>query len=237
MTQGTVRLSRQIVVIFLKEVLILSFNKRSVDSFEYIVGTFIGIDWFNFTESSVMVDYRHCVVHISVESLFEALHVVVSSAAASLSTLKASPDAFLLRALEKEYKQEAHLLGHLSRPALQVVFVARKSINQEFVVASFLQKLRNKSIFKSRLESNSKPNRVSQQREFNYLFCFYHRVLEETASNLDGDNFAIRNVVLNEGPKLRPFPRSFLPQQIASRQVCEPETFHDFFTLSSFACA
>lgn len=88
-----------------------------------------------------MVNDRHCIIHVSVEALLQALHVVISSATAGLTAFDASLDAFVLRAVEEEDEKEVNLLGHLLFPSLQVVFVAGKTVDQEFIVARFLQKL------------------------------------------------------------------------------------------------
>jgi hypothetical protein len=127
-------------VLKLKLALALSCNKDCVDVLEDCVRTFVGINLSNFTEVSVVVDDRHRVVHVSIEALLEALHVVVSSTASRLTSLDAPLDAFVFGALEEQDEEEVHLLGHLSLPALQVVLVARKAIDQEFVVSSFLQR-------------------------------------------------------------------------------------------------
>lgn len=89
-----------------------------------------------------MVDDRHCVVHVSVEAFLQTVHVVVSSAAASLSSLDASLDALVLGTLEEKHEEEVNLLGHLSLPALQVVLVSREAVDKEFVVARLLEILK-----------------------------------------------------------------------------------------------
>lgn len=85
-----------------------------------------------------MVDDWHRVIHVSVEPLFKALKVVVSSATSSLSSLQTPLNALVRRTFKEKNKKEVDLVRHLFLPALQVVFVAGEAIDEEFIVASFL---------------------------------------------------------------------------------------------------
>jgi hypothetical protein len=126
-------------VLKLKLALALSCREDFVYVLEDCVWTFVGINLSNFTEISVVIDDRHSVIHVSIEALLKAVHVVIGSAASSLPSLDAPLDAFVFRALEEQDEQEVHFLGHLSLPPLEVVFVTRKAIDKEFVVSTFLQ--------------------------------------------------------------------------------------------------
>lgn len=86
-----------------------------------------------------MLDDGHCRIHISVKSLLQTLEIIVSTAAALLTSLQASLYALVLRAVEKEYEKKVNLFRHLLLPALQVVFVPRKTVDEEFVVARVLR--------------------------------------------------------------------------------------------------
>lgn len=86
-----------------------------------------------------MINDRHRVIHVSVEAFLQTFHVVISSAAARLTAFNASLDALVFGALKEKDKQEVHLPEHLLLPSLQVVFVTWESVDQEFIVARFLQ--------------------------------------------------------------------------------------------------
>jgi hypothetical protein len=93
-----------------------------------------------------VIDDWHGVIHVCVETFLQTFHVVVSSSAAGLATLDASLYAFIFAALEEQNKEKIDLLRHLSLPSLQIVFVARKAVDEEFIVASFLQHTRENCI-------------------------------------------------------------------------------------------
>lgn len=123
----------------LEEFLTLRFAQRSVNVLENIVGRFIRVNLSDFAERSIMVDDGHRVVHVSVEALLQAFEVVIGAAAARLSTFQTPLNALVRRTLEEKDEEKVDLLRHLPLPALQVVFVAREAIDEEFVVASLLK--------------------------------------------------------------------------------------------------
>jgi hypothetical protein len=119
--------------------LALSFSEDSIHVLEHSVGAFVGVNLSNFTEVSVVVDDWHRVIHVSIEALLKTVHVIVSSSTPCLPSLDASFHALVFRALEKQHEEEVDLLRHLCLPALQVVFVAGKAVDKEFVVTTLLQ--------------------------------------------------------------------------------------------------
>lgn len=133
----------------LKEILSLRFEENRIHVVEDRLGTFIGVDLSDSAEGPVVLDDRHSGIHVRIEALLEAVHVVISSAAAGLTSSDAPLDALVLRALEEQNEQKIDFRRHLLLPALQVVFVTWKAVDEKFIVASFLkriERLHNESI-------------------------------------------------------------------------------------------
>lgn len=210
----------------------MGFFEGGVDHREHTFGTFIGIDLSHLAEIAVVIDYWHGIIHVRSETLFEALEIVVRSTTSGLSAFEASFDALVLRAVEEQNEHEVDLLRHLASPALQVVFVTWKAVNQEFVVAGFLQVDASHCITKS---INHDPVDVTTIVVANYLLRLDHRVLEETAGDFHGHDFSVRNVLLDKRSELGALPCSFFAQQVTSRKMSESIGLDDLLALGSLA--
>lgn len=110
-----------------------------LDVAKHRIWRLVRVDLSDLSHLTIMLDDGHCRIHISVKSLLQTLEIIVSTAAALLTSLQASLYALVLRAVEKEYEKKVNLFRHLLLPALQVVFVPRKTVDEEFVVARVLR--------------------------------------------------------------------------------------------------
>jgi hypothetical protein len=119
-----------------------------LDVVEHGIWTVIRIDLSDFSHLTIVLNDGHRRIHISIKSLLQTLQVIVGAAAALLTSLKATLHALILRAVEEEHIEEIDLLRHLLLPALQIVFISWKSIDEEFVIARLLQRERNQKLHK-----------------------------------------------------------------------------------------
>ena len=103
-----------------------------------------GIYFPNKSLCCVILDYRHCLTHVSLETFLQAFFIVIRAATASCSPLETPLQARLLWAVEEENKLEVHFSSHHCLPAIKIVLVPWVAINEEVTLATLYHCLRGK---------------------------------------------------------------------------------------------
>jgi len=120
-----------------------------------------GVDASHHVHFLKVLYHGQCRLIVSIDALHERLFVVVA-ATGRLAAIQASLNSNFIGALEEEHESDVSAFAHLSRPAVEIVLVARKSVDKERVLAALA-----------------------------------HRILQESARDLDGHDAAALDVPLD----------------------------------------
>lgn len=123
----------------------LGLFRRPIDGVEH--GLHLGKDRFR---AGAAIDFAHQILNVvvlndgqriveeGVEALLQRFEVVVGAAASLGATLQAALDANVFRAVEHENELQIGFVLHLFGPAVEIVLVARETVDEEFILAGFL---------------------------------------------------------------------------------------------------
>lgn len=96
---------------------------------EHLIGRWDAIDLPYQILTIIIINNGHWIVIEHIEALFQRFNVIIGSA--RIAT-QATFDAYGLSALEEQHKFQINLFLHLFDPALEIVLIARETVDKEF---------------------------------------------------------------------------------------------------------
>jgi len=105
------------------------------DAAEHLVHFLGGVDSFDLVHVREQVDNRHGRIAVGVETLLQRFRVVVATTG-SLSAFQDATAAGVLVTVEEENSLQIGAIAHFFDPAVEVVLVSWKAVDQETVASA-----------------------------------------------------------------------------------------------------
>lgn len=106
-------------------------GKQFFHLFKNCIHITTGVDTFDTVELLIVIHNWHSVIDIGVQSFSHRFNIIIGTARSRLATFQATFDADLFGTLEEEDKFDIHFILHRSLPAIQIVLISGKAIDQK----------------------------------------------------------------------------------------------------------